>query len=879
MKKILRILGISLLSIVVLMAIVPMTFKGKIKNIVIAEGNKLLDAEFGFDRLNVSLFREFPQASVSLRDFYLKGVGDFAGDTLISVGNAEVAVNVMSILGNAGFDVTKVLLEDTYVKAIVLEDGRPNWEVMAVTDTDEEEDSTTSALRILLKKVAVDNVNIIYDDRQSDMYARIERFSAACSGDMASDRTILNLESSIDALTLEMEGLSLLNKVSIGAQLHVDADFANGRYTLHENSISLNAIKAGIDGWVAMPTNAPISMDIALNTSDISFKELLSLIPAIYAKDFEGLKADGVVSLHAYAKGELMGDSILPQFEASLNVKDGQFRYPALPAGVDDIQLMAKVANPGGDIDLTKVNLEHFSLNLLGNPFMVKAEVSTPISDPTFALSANGTLRLDDIEKVYPLDEMKLNGTIKADMRLAGRLSYLEKEMYDRFAASGNINLYDMQLQMEGIPHMAIEKSTFAFTPRYLNLSDTKVLIGDNDIAANCRFDNYMAFVLKGETLKGELNIRSNHMNLNDFMTSSDEAEGEMNEAEAASDDDDAEDIGVLVVPKNVDFNMHVDMKEILFSGMCISDLEGHLVVAERRADMQNLSMNTLGGKVVMNGIYSTALSETQPQLNATFAMNNLSFAQTFKELVMIQQMAPIFEKLNGNFSGKMAVDTELDHTMSPILSTLTASGSLNTRDLNLSGVDVIDKIADATNRDEIRHLSVKDLNVDFAIQDGRVSTKPFDLKMGNATLSLSGSTGLDQTIDYTGRLKLPATATGISTIDLAIGGRYSDPRISIDTQNMAKQAANAVTEKAVETVGDKLGIDLSAEKRKEERVRVARDAADKLVEEAEKQKANLVQKAGNNAIKKLAAEKAGDVLISEARKKGEQLISEAENK
>lgn len=879
MKKIIRILGISLLSIVLLMAIVPVAFKGKIKEIVIAEGNKLLNAEFGFDRLNVSLFREFPQASVSLRDFYLKGIGDFAGDTLISVGNAEVAVNVMSILGNAGFDVTKVLLEDTYVKAIVLEDGRPNWEVMATADTEEEEDSTASALRILLKKVAVDNVNIIYDDRQSDMYARIERFSAACSGDMASDRTILNLESSIDALTLEIEGLSLLNEASIGAQLHVDADFVNGRYTLHENSISLNAIKAGIDGWVAMPTNAPISMDIALNTSDISFKELLSLIPAIYAKDFEGLKADGVVSLHAYAKGELMGDSILPQFEASLNVKDGQFRYPALPAGVDDIQLMAKVTNPGGDIDLTRVNLEHFSLNLLGNPFMVKAEVSTPISDPTFALSANGTLRLDDIEKVYPLDEMKLNGTIKADMHLAGRLSYLEKEMYDRFAASGNIHLYDMQLQMEGIPHMAIEKSTFAFTPRYLTLSDTKVLIGDNDIAANCRFDNYMAFVLKGETLKGELNIRSNHMNLNDFMASSDEAEGEMNEAEAAGDDEAAEDMGVLVVPKNVDFNMHVDMKEILFSGMSISDLEGHLVVAEGRADMQNLSMNTLGGKVVMNGIYSTALSEAQPQLNATFAMNNLSFAQTFKELVMIQQMAPIFDKLNGNFSGKMAVDTELDHTMSPILGTLTASGSLNTRDLNLSGVDVIDKIADATNRDEIKNLSVKDLNVDFAIQDGRVSTRPFDLKMGNATLSLSGSTGLDQTIDYMGRLKFPATTAGINTIDLTIGGRYSNPKISIDAQSMAKQAANAVTEKAVEAVGDKLGIDLSAEKRKEERVRVARDAAEKLVEEAEKQKANLVQKAGSNAIKKLAAEKAGDVLISEARKKGEQLISEAENK
>ena len=39
------------------------------------------------------------------------------------------------------------------------------------------------------------------------------------------------------------------------------------------------------------------------------------------------------------------------------------------------------------------------------------------------------------------------------------------------------------------------------------------------------------------------------------------------------------------------------------------------------------------------------------------------------------------------------------------------------------------------------------------------------------------------------------------------------------------------------------------------------------------------MSKAGNNAIKKLAAEKAGDALITEAKKKGEQLVAEAEKK
>ena len=130
------------------------------------------------------------------------------------------------------------------------------------------------------------------------------------------------------------------------------------------------------------------------------------------------------------------------------------------------------------------------------------------------------------------------------------------------------------------------------------------------------------------------------------------------------------------------------------------------------------------------------------------------------------------------------------------------------------------------------------------------------------------------------GKLKLPSSTSGINTIDFKIGGQFKSPSISIDTKSIAKQAANAATEKAVEAAAEKLGIDLkNAEKQKEELVQAAQDAANKLVEEAEKQKSNLVSKAGNNAIKKLAAEKAGDALITEAKKKGEQLVAEAERK
>jgi vacuolar-type H+-ATPase subunit H len=146
--------------------------------------------------------------------------------------------------------------------------------------------------------------------------------------------------------------------------------------------------------------------------------------------------------------------------------------------------------------------------------------------------------------------------------------------------------------------------------------------------------------------------------------------------------------------------------------------------------------------------------------------------------------------------------------------------------------------------------------------------------------LNLSGSTGLDQSINYTGKLKLPESVGSIaslSTFDLKIGGTFTSPKVSVDTKSMAKQAATAVTNKAIETVGEKLGIDLSnAEKQKEALVNAAKQASERLVKESEKQKENLVNKAGNNVLKKLAAEKAGDAVVNEAKKQGERLIEEA---
>ena len=789
MKKALKIAGITVGVILILLLVLPFAFQGKIEKIVKQEGNKMLNAQFDFRALNISLLRNFPSASVTLEDFYLKGTGAFENDTLIQAGELTAAVNLFSLFGDSGYDISKIIIEDTKVKAIVLEDGKPNWDVMkasAEEDTVQETSAESSPFRIKLKRLSVKDLSVSYDDRQAGMYAAIENLRATCSGDFGSERTLVDLELKTPALTYRTGGVPFLNRAALEADMNVDADLVNNKFTLQDNSISLNAIKLNIDGWAAMQKDG-VGMDIKLNTNEVGFKELLSLIPAIYAKDFQYLKTDGKASLTAFAKGTLTQEQ-MPQFEVALNVENAMFRYPSLPAGVDGINISATVKNPGGNIDATEVTINPFDFTLAGNPFSLKAIVKTPTSDPDLQATAKGTLDLGKIKDVYPLEDMSFNGTIQADMNLAGKLSYIEKEQYDKMKAEGSIRLNGMKLNMKDLPTVAIQRSTFSFSPRYLQLSETTVNIGNNDVTLDSRFENYLGYALKGSTLKGSLNISSNHLNLNDFMSTDTTAV----QAQATADTTaTTSSTGAIRIPENLDFNMQANLKEVLFDKMKLENVNGTLLVKNGTIDMRNLSFNTMGGSITANGAYS-APKASQPHLNAGFDMKNIGFAQAYQELGLVQQLAPIFKGLKGNFSGNLQIDTPLNENMSPVMQKVQGSGNLSTKDLSLSGVKFIDQVADIVKKPSMKEIEVKDLNLGFEIKDGRVNTQPFDLKLGDYTMNLSGSTGLDQTIDYTGKITLPSGGIGsaLGTVDMTIGGTFTSPKVGIDMASLAKNAA-----------------------------------------------------------------------------------------
>lgn len=142
--------------------------------------------------------------------------------------------------------------------------------------------------------------------------------------------------------------------------------------------------------------------------------------------------------------------------------------------------------------------------------------------------------------------------------------------------------------------------------------------------------------------------------------------------------------------------------------------------------------------------------------------------------------MVPLFEKTGGDYSMSLDLSTRLAQTMEPDYATLQAEGSIRSKNIRLQNVAVFDRLAAALKDDNLRRIEAKDVAIRFTIRDGRIATQPFDLKMGGLALTLSGSTGLDQTIDYTARVKLPeGTAAASSRRSTSVSAGRSPRRSS----------------------------------------------------------------------------------------------------
>lgn len=884
MKRFLKITATVVAVVLVVAIVTPLLLRGKIGDIVKREANAMLAARLDFEKLDISLLRNFPNASLNLKGLTLVGTDRFEGDTIVAARRITVVVNLMSLVGDEGFEVRKIILASPALHAHKLADGAVNWDVMKPSepaDTTAAEESAPSSFRLSVRDFRLTDAVIRYEDDSTGMELRTAPLSLRLSGDMSAESTQLDLDLLAGGVDFTQGGVPLLHDAELALDAEIDADLAEGRFTFSRNTLRLNAIEMRLDGWVQQVGDA-LAMDVSAGCSEVRFKDLLSLIPAFYKHEFRSLAASGELSMELWARGQMHGAQ-LPAFELKTEVHNGSFQYSSLPKAVTDINIAAKVSNAGGELDKTEVEISEFGLKMAGNSLSATGYATDLMSDPTFRATLSGRVDLGAIREVYPLEKgIDLAGRIAASLKLSGRMSDVESGRYERISASGSLVVEQLGLHVQQLPEVFIRRAAATISPQAMTLGEFGVTVGGSDLSATGQLTGYLGYLMRGEQLAGRLYVKSDMLDLNEIRAAVPaDAEAESAEAEKPAEEAAAAPAQAIVVPKNLNLSLNAELKKVLFEKMVITDIAGEMSVAGGTLSLDRLGLQLFDGKASASGRYSTAADPAHPTLSLAASIAKASFPRTFEEIEAVRQLAPIFEKASGDYSLSIDMRTTLDAAMSPDLMSLTAQGEISSENVSVEGVEVFDKLADLLKNDKLRRIEARDLKIRFSIKDGRVTTEPFDLKMGDVNVNMSGTTGLDRTIDYTAKVTLPAGVGGVlGAVNVGIGGTFTSPKITLGVQETVEQVvSNVVSEQIDNLTGGRGGLLSDDTQTRAEALREeARRAGEKLVEAAEEQCRKLVDAAAKKgALAKIAAEAAGEALVSEAKKQAQALVAEAE--
>ncbi len=855
MKKLLYVLGVLVVLLIAAAIIVPIVLKEPITKAVKKEANANLNATIDFNDVNISLIRSFPDLYVGVEELSVIGKDDFEDFTLLYLKTLVLDVDLMSAFGGAPV-INEIGLSEGLVNVIVLEDGSANYDIVPKGEQTESDSTKSSAadgaFAIKLKKFAVEKLAVMYTDQQGGLEFRTKSLNMGLSGDFSADRTTLNTNILLEEVKLKNGGVNYLNGSDLELKADIDADLENKSYSLSQNEFRINGLHLALDGNVAMPNESDIEMDLTYSASKTEFKEILSLVPAVYSKDFDKVDASGSLEMNGMVKGTY-NETTIPSFTTNVKVGNGQFKYPDLPKSVDGIEVDLSLMNPGGDVDNTVIDLRQFKFQLAGNPFDVHALVKTPVSDPNIDATFKGKIDLTSLADAIPMEEGdKLSGTIIADAEMKGKQSDLDKGRYEKFKAKGEFILMEVEYTTESVAvPVQVKYAQFKFAPRYLELASFDAQAGMSDIKMKGKITNYLGYVVSDGTLKGNFTFNSTLIEGNELAgLSGDEAEESVGTGTGSSEP--TEPSVAFRIPKNLDISLSTDVKKIVYDNINLLNTKGKVVIRNGKADLRGLSFNTLGGSVVMNGYYDSS-KETLPKLNYDLNAQNIVVKEAYKAFGTVRKLAPIAEKTEGrasvvfNVSGAMKSGTEINYN------SLNGEGVLTSQSLKITGTEALNKVADVVKINAFKNPEVKNVKLSFGFMNGRVHVKPFDVKIGPVAANIFGSHGFDETMDYVMSTSVPTSALGSQAnavinglvsqanslgaqfsagdkvnVDILIKGTFDKPKVTPSFKGTGKSATENLKQQAEDE------LKRQQEKLQREAEERARKEADRLKKEAE---------------------------------------------
>lgn len=475
-KKTLKISGITL-GTVLLVLLVAIAFvinfivtPKKLTPVVLDAANQTLNAHLDMESVELTFFSTFPQFGLKVKNGSLvsKALNDSSWcktDSLLSFKECVLTVNPIAYLTENRIVVHNLSLEEVAVYAYRNKTGKANWEVTrASVDTIPADTASTDFnSEIDIRNIELKHANLVFDDRNTDIYSRIDDANLKLRLSLTKGISTLGLKFDNKNILFWQQGELLVNKIATSLRTDIMVDRQTAVWKLKDTELDVNGIRLDVNGTFRRDTVAKtIGMDLEYGLHAPSMETVLRMIPKSYVKDTK-VSAKGEVTVSGRVRG-VYGDKKLPAVSLKIGIKEASAQYKGLPYGIDEV-----TADFDAYVDLMRhqpsyLNLKIFHFKGAHTEVLADAKVDDLLDDPLITFHTKSTVDLDALAKTFPLQEsVTITGKLDADMGMKCRLSALKKQDIGRMKLGGKLELKDFELKDTAKDFDFLGNATFRF--------------------------------------------------------------------------------------------------------------------------------------------------------------------------------------------------------------------------------------------------------------------------------------------------------------------------------------------------------------------------------------------------------------------------------
>ncbi len=805
-KKIFIGLGVFILLVVVSLFAIPYFFKDQIKAKITEAINEKVDAKVSFADADLSLFKSFPQANVSIDKLLILNKTPFEGDTLVSLGELNLEMSIKELLkGNEEtMKIDAISTVNGLINIIFNKDGVGNFDI-ALKDQ-KEDDAKSSPLSLKIKEYKVKNLRFKYFDESSKIKMTLDSINHNGTGDFAASKLDL-VTTSTAKISLFMDKVNYIKNISLTLDAVLGIDLENSKYTFKKNKALINKLPLEFDGFIQLVEKGQ-EYDLKFKTPTSSFQNFLGLIPSAYSGSMKDVKTTGDFTVAGFAKG-LYSDTTVPKFNLNIASNNASFQYPNLPKAVQNIVIDTKIINETGLLNDTYVNLDKLSFKIDHDVFNAKATIKNISINPLVDAQLKGIINLANVSKAYPIQlKTPLSGILNADVLTKFDMQSVETSQYEKMQNSGNMTLTGFKYVDDTNKAMNINKAIVQFTNTRINLQELDLTTGETDMKVNGILDNFYGFMFKNQELKGNFNMQSNQFAVADFMST-----------ETPKTNEKPKD--AVKIPAFLNCTLIAKANTVLYDNLLLKEVSGKVIIKDQKATLENVKTSIFGGQIAANGSVST--KEKTPVFNMNLGLNAVDIQQTFTQLEMLKKIAPIAGVINGKLNSNIKISGNLDaKQMTPDLNTISGDliGQLLSTTVNQSNSELLNKLDENVSFLDLKSLNLNDLKTALTFKDGKVNVKPFDIKYKDIKVNVGGQHGFDQNMNYNLKFDVPAKYLGTEAnkliakltpaeanklenipVNAILSGNFKNPKVNTDM----KSAITNLTTQLVKQQKDKL--------------------------------------------------------------------------